>query len=120
MRLQIHSRGVELTPSLREYVERRLRFALGRFADRIAEVTASVEDLNGPRGGLDQRCRLSVALVRSGRLLVEATATDAAGAASLASERMARRVRAELERRRSIRRKASRYVSEGLQRGMTP
>lgn len=41
--------------ALRQYVERRLRFALGRFAHRLDQLQVRLEDVNGPRGGLDQR-----------------------------------------------------------------
>lgn len=41
---------------LREYIERRSRFALGRLADELLDVVVVLEDLNGPRGGVDKRC----------------------------------------------------------------
>lgn len=40
--------------------ERRLSFALGRFADRIRSVRLVVADQNGPRGGPDKLCRVDV------------------------------------------------------------
>ena len=73
MPIQIVARNLELTSAQREIVERRLAFALGRFGDRVARMTVSVEDLNGPRGGLDQRCRIEVSLVPSGTVMTEAT-----------------------------------------------
>jgi hypothetical protein len=38
--------------ALREYAERRLSFALRRFADQVQDVTVRLVDVNGPRGGV--------------------------------------------------------------------
>jgi len=71
MRMMIHSRKIALPRTLRDHVERRLGFALGRFENRIDRVTVWLEDLNGPRGGVDKRCRIEACVPRSGRLQVE-------------------------------------------------
>jgi hypothetical protein len=56
----------EAVPLLR----RRLEFALGRFASRLREVSAHVSDVNGPRGGVDKRCVITLHLDRSPRPIV--------------------------------------------------
>ena len=66
MRLEIHARNYELSDGLKDLIERRVRTALGRFARRIDRVTVSLSDVNGPRGGADKLCRLSVALLPRG------------------------------------------------------
>lgn len=53
MQLDIRGRSLPLTPALDAYVERRMRFALGRFEPRMRRVTVRVGDENGPRGGVD-------------------------------------------------------------------
>jgi len=103
MNVEIQARKVEIGQTFEEWVERRLLFALSRFGDRIRRVTALVEDINGPRGGVDQRCRVAVLLGRSARIAAEATDADAFGAVSRAADRIARRVRDALERQRSMR-----------------
>ena len=112
MRLTIHARKVALNATLRSRVERRLGFALGRFGNRIDRVTVRLEDLNGPRGGVDQRCRIEACLVRSGKLLVEVVDAEIEAAVDRAADRMARRVRTTLDRRRETR------VRRGIQ--LTP
>jgi putative sigma-54 modulation protein len=97
-----------LSRSLVDFVERRMGFALGRFAAHISRVTIRLEDLNGPRGGLDQQCRIDVALIRSGRLIVRDTGKDIETAVSRAADRVAHRVRTALDRRRTRRRTCSR------------
>lgn len=52
MHLEIRAGNVELADAMRLHLERRLRFTLGRFDDRIRKVTVRLKDLNGPKGGL--------------------------------------------------------------------
>ena len=107
MAFDLRIRNGEVTAELREHVERRLGFALGRFGGRVDRVTVSVEDLNGPRGGMDQRCRIEASLVPSGKVMAEATDVEAVTAVNRAAERIARRVRNEFDRRRAIRKRAA-------------
>lgn len=100
MRITVHGRNIEVSDALREYVQFRLSFALGRFESRVARATVRLTDVNGPRGGVDKRCRILVALGSAGSLATEDTdpnlhtAIDrAAGAAGVAVARA-------LERRR--------------------
>ncbi len=105
MPIQIVARNLELTSVQRETVERRLAFALGRFGDRVGRVTVSLEDLNGPRGGLDQHCRIGVGLVPSGEVMAEARDFEVVAAVNRTAERIERRLRNELDRRRATRRR---------------
>ncbi|MEM7517756.1 MAG: hypothetical protein AAF368_12650, partial [Planctomycetota bacterium] len=58
MNLEVRTEGVQITETLREHVERKLRFALGSFGDRIRSVRIRLKDVNGPRGGEDILCNL--------------------------------------------------------------
>jgi putative sigma-54 modulation protein len=106
MTLDISTRHVPLDAPTRELIERRLAYALGRFAARVRSVTARFEDLNGPRGGVDIQCRMEAVLVPRGQVLVEVTDVTAEAAASRASQRLARRIRTVLEARRGRRRRS--------------
>ena len=103
MRMMIHARKIALPPALRNHVERRLGFALGRFGNRLDRVTVWLEDLNGPRGGVDKRCRIEASVLRSGRLQVETMDVEIEPAVDQAADRIARRVKDDLDRMRQRR-----------------
>ncbi|QDS99552.1 hypothetical protein HG15A2_28760 [Adhaeretor mobilis] len=50
----------------------RLMKTLARFSDRITRVDVTLTDENGPRGGVDKRCRLSVIMPGNGELATSA------------------------------------------------
>jgi ribosomal subunit interface protein len=104
MEFGIRGRHVDLTEALLAHVERRLRFWLSRFGPRIRRVAVKLTDLNGPRGGFDKRCQITVTLSPSGKVMVEATDADLHTAIDLASDRLQQSVTRELERRRETRR----------------
>ena len=79
-----------MSDALREYVERKLKLALDRFDHRLDRVQVHLEDVNGPRGGLDKHCRLHVVGRPSWRIHVEGagvTFYDAIDAAAARARR---------------------------------
>src|SRR6185312_10491107 len=54
--------GAELTGHDRTYVRHKLGRRLGKFAGSIERVSVRMEDVNGPRGGVDQICRIKIVL----------------------------------------------------------
>ena len=89
MQLDIRGRNLRLTPSLLDHVDRRLRFALGRFAARLSRVAVRLGDVNGPRGGIDKRCCIHLEL-RGKALTIEEVDADLYVANDRASERAGR------------------------------
>jgi putative sigma-54 modulation protein len=100
MLLSVHGKGIALTPALRALVERRVRFALDRQDHRIRSVRVRLEDLNGPRGGVDKRCMIQVRGDRGWMLLAEHTAADLRAAVAGAADRLEQAMSRALERRR--------------------
>jgi ribosome-associated translation inhibitor RaiA len=70
-------------------------------------VSVTLEDINGPRGGIDKQCRIVVKLERVGELSFDATDAEVYAAVDAAADRTGRSVQRELERRRTM----SRYGS---------
>jgi len=104
MKLELRADGVDLTPDLRAYVERRLRFGLTRFGRRVRRVHVLLTDVNGPRGGDDILCKIRVDLAGHRELVVRQVHEDAFGAAARATERAAHGVSRRLEHLQARRR----------------
>ena len=92
--------GVELDEDDRTYIRRRLGMKLGKFATSIERVTVRVRDVNGPRGGVDQACRIKVVLSGLPSVVVDHRAASLKAAISGALAGVERSVRRSLQRRR--------------------
>ena len=84
----------------RDYIRRKLGTRLGKFSSSIKRVSVRVEDVNGPRGGVDQLCRIKVVLRGLPSVVFESrdSALNAAVDGALAG--VERTVRRTLARRR--------------------
>jgi hypothetical protein len=69
--------GALSAPELREHVARKLERALGRIGGRVQRVETRCSDVNGPRGGVDQLCRLEFSLRGLPPIVVEKRAETA-------------------------------------------
>ena len=92
MQVVINGLNLGIESSDRVYAEKRLRSALGRFADRLSRVTLILEDVNGPRGGADKEGRLLVQLKRGAPIAVSVAAISLRHAIDLAAARAKRSV----------------------------
>jgi ribosomal subunit interface protein len=91
MRIQIRSRDVEVTEDLRDHVERRLGFALGRFGERIGLVIVRFSDGSAALDASVKRCQIDVAL-RPRHVDAEDIDTDVREAVNHAAHRVSRSV----------------------------
>jgi putative sigma-54 modulation protein len=77
---------------------RRFEFALSRFGYRVRSLVVRVTDVNGPRGGIDKRCRVTVELQGPTRtVVIDDVDTDPAIAVDRAADRTARTVARAIE-----------------------
>lgn len=93
--------GVTLAPADRSYIRRRLGMKLGKFASDIERVSVRVEDINGPRGGIDKRCRVKVVLSGLPSVVVEKQEHATQAAVDGALDATERNVRKALGKRRA-------------------
>jgi ribosome hibernation promoting factor len=102
MHLEMRGVNYELDDKLKDHLERRLRFALGRFAARIDRVRVRLSDVNGPRGGVDKQCRIAVALIPRGGVMVGGSGRDPFALVARTAKRIGWSVRRALEHRRRL------------------
>ncbi len=76
MEVEIRGKGLYVTGGLSTYIQRRLGLALGRFDRRVERVLVRVEDVNGPKGGIDKQCRVAVVLPHSTTAVMESKASN--------------------------------------------
>jgi ribosomal subunit interface protein len=100
MRLSLRSPGVDTSEALRAHLERRVRFALGRFGSRVRWVAATFADQNGPRGGVDKVCRIVADVRGAARVVVEDADPDLYAAIDGAAGRLGRAVARGIDRDR--------------------
>jgi putative sigma-54 modulation protein len=84
--------------SLREYAVRRLAFALRRFEDRARHLTVRLADMNGPKGGVDSRCSITLQCRDGRRIDVEAISAWPFASVTCAAKRLNAAVRREVDK----------------------
>jgi ribosomal subunit interface protein len=112
MQFEIRAKDVSISRALRNHIERRLRFALDRFASRIRQVRVKLADPNGPRGGIDKCCKLAISLDRSSTIVVESHASNVYAAIDCIADKAATYIGRRLKRPHG--RKTLRTISELL------
>ena len=101
MRFSVSGDRIKVTTGLREYIDRHLYFALGRFGPAIDHVSVRVGDINGPRGGVDKRCQILIKLRASGSnpIAIDDNDEDLRAAIARTSDRAGRAVARAIERK---------------------
>jgi hypothetical protein len=102
MEISIVDRSGEMTNETHEFAERRICFALSRFSSKIRRITLVLEDLNGPRGGVDKSCRITVELRRMSDVVLTARDNEVRPCVARAAERVGRAVARAMERDRQF------------------
>ena len=105
MNFLLQTPGIELKSDQQELIERRVYYALGRFDGHIQQLRVRVTDMNGPRGGIDIHCLIEAGLQSGDPVVVEVQDSDPVMAVARGAERLARRLRDQLSRRRDQRRR---------------
>jgi ribosomal subunit interface protein len=103
MELQVRGRNLYLTDSLRDYVERQVRYSLDPLGSRVLSAFVMLVDSAGPREEGSRSCQIVVRLRSAGNVLVEESGVDVHAATDAACERVGRAVARKLERTRDRR-----------------
>jgi hypothetical protein len=95
----VRTSGVTVEADLRERIHERLGWRLGKFAPRIERISVRLEDVNGPRGGVDVECRIKAVLSSFPSVVVSEVAKTPVEAFDRAGLRLERAVRGAIGRR---------------------
>jgi ribosomal subunit interface protein len=106
MQLTVQGSHIRPTPAIISHIQRKLGVALGRLRHRVIGVAVTLDDENGPRGGVDKACRLRVMLagVPGRPVVIEQRSDDLYSAIDAASKRAARAVQRSVGKQRDRRR----------------
>jgi ribosome-associated translation inhibitor RaiA len=100
MPIHIRATATGFGPVARDYVRRKLGSKLEKFSGAIERVSVRVEDVNGPRGGVDQACRVKVVLTGLPSVVFESRDASLNAAVDGALSGVQRAVRRATQRRR--------------------
>jgi ribosome-associated translation inhibitor RaiA len=101
--------GLNHDPALRDVIARKLETLAGRHPAKLLSMRVGFVDENGPKGGVDIRCTLTVDLPRRPALNVEDLAATHRLAFDAAFESLERRIEREVEQGRDRRRRPKKY-----------
>lgn len=87
--LEVHSR-MELKRGFKEHVRVQIEHALRHNATRVERVEVWFDDLNGPKGGIDTLCRVTLVMGGQPNIIVEERAESAAVALDHLAPRLGR------------------------------
>ncbi|MGC4115777.1 MAG: HPF/RaiA family ribosome-associated protein [Myxococcales bacterium] len=91
MKVQIQGKHLKLTDELKGYVQDRLVKPLTRFYDdSAAELRVEFGDTNGPKGGLDKECHLTLHMPNARTLQIEESTNDCYASLDAAADRLIR------------------------------
>ena len=104
--MKVLMRGVHLslTDGMKAYVQEHLVAHIERLCDddEASEIDISLVDINGPKGGVDKECRVTVRLPGLSAIHVTQTSETLHQAVDAARDRMETTLKRTLERRRDI------------------
>lgn len=99
MFVEIRTRNLVVAPEIEAELQDHVSLALARFSRLIALVVVRLDDVNGPRGGIDKVCRISVSLRGGGTVVSEGRSDNVRKALGESVVRARTQMRSRSERR---------------------
>jgi ribosome-associated translation inhibitor RaiA len=100
VKIDIRFRGLQASPALRDHARERIRIQLDRFTREIRSVIVRITDVNGPRGGQDMTCLVTVSGRRFSTLALTETSDNGFAGINAAIDRAAQAVTRRIARSR--------------------
>ncbi|MCE2998516.1 MAG: HPF/RaiA family ribosome-associated protein [Betaproteobacteria bacterium] len=117
MQVQIDCKA-RLENDVRSSAEERVRFVMRRLVQRVSRAVVLLSDINGPRGGVDKCCQVTLKTEGKGVLVIRTLAADWRSALDQALQRAVRLLTRVWQRRgdpavlRQAKRRALRHALE--------
>jgi hypothetical protein len=102
---------------LRHFADARIRFAFRRLGWLVSRARVQFADINGPRGGVDKRCRLLLSTDGAGQVVFTSMARDWRGALDEVLAGAARNLMRNLRRQRARSRPCARVTIDHPRKG---
>lgn len=90
---------IEFRPGTKEYIEQVWDKAVNRIEDWIRTVRISITDINGPKGGVSQRCRIVIHTRLGAPIIVQETQDRISRAIHIAIGRAAHTLKRNISKR---------------------
>lgn len=100
MDLKIHGHHLEVTDSIRSHIQAAFDTALNQHARWITGVTVRLEDVNGPKKGVDMRCQAEIHLKANSTVVLEETKEDMYAAINVVADKAKQVVGRKVEKAR--------------------
>ncbi|OYW20847.1 MAG: hypothetical protein B7Z55_06685 [Planctomycetales bacterium 12-60-4] len=107
MRVNLTVKGVAKTPTLDRLLHHKLHYAFDQFGHWVRHVAMVLEDVNGPKGGVDKRCRVTVSVPRHPMVVVDGRGADLLAVVTDAIDRVTQSLARLRDRRHTRRRHAA-------------
>ncbi|MDD2885093.1 MAG: HPF/RaiA family ribosome-associated protein [Dechloromonas sp.] len=101
MQIQIQAAHFDDQGTSRQSIEQRVRFALRRLQHQISQARIRLTDINGPRGGVDKECQLTLKQAGPGSVVIKTQGQTYANALDAALQRASQALLRSLQRRRN-------------------
>lgn len=101
MDFKVHGANIEVTDAITSHVQNRFTAALDKHERQVEDITIRLEDINGPKGGVDMRCQATIHLRPGDMVVVEDVQEDLYAAISVAADRAKHVVSRRLEKVKS-------------------
>ncbi|MGF1582420.1 MAG: HPF/RaiA family ribosome-associated protein [Gemmataceae bacterium] len=115
MHVEIRRQGLELFPRHKHFLTDKVHNVLRNFQNHVHRVSAFLSDINGPKGGINKRCRMLVHLKSEGTVVVQHTGESITSAIGGALDRLGQAIRRKLFRKRTESRQKSRRLDPSVE-----
>lgn len=101
MIFETNNKQAQIDENASNEIKRLLKFSLSRFEGAVTRVKIRFIDVNGPKGGIDKRCRISAKLRTGGQVVVSGEGEYYIEALGNCLERLVRSIRRKIGKRQS-------------------